>query len=705
MKKILLAIYFYSLLFTAFQKVSAQDQDINRKLGQASISYHNLKFSQAIEELKPILTKNPENIDAMELIANSYRLTKQYKEALNWYEKLSKQSFVKPDWALRYAEALTNNKEYEKAEQWYRKYLSMVPSDRRAALFSEADFEKLGHGFNWEIKYLSINSSASEYSPMLYKDGLVFTSNRQGQKAVKYVFGWNNTPFSDLYYLKDLKNLKSINENISDTSSKTNITTGRNRKFNDDNTAKTSNDSKILGLYDPNFKINVTTDKLNNIEKLNGKINTKFHEASSTLLPDGSIMFTRNNYFNLKSGKSRDGVTKLKIFTASGYDLRKIEPFYYNNDEFSVGHPSVSKDGKILVFSSDMPGGLGGVDLYYSIRLSDKSEWSRPVNFGGRINTEGDEEFPYLDNFDRLYFSSNGLPGLGGLDIFTIELNDLKPIGIPLNLGAPLNSPFDDFAVAKTKDNSGYFSSNRKGNDDIYSFVKKEFKIILKGKVIDAMLETPLNNAVVKLRNGGNIETLKLNPNAEFTKELSKNTGYELSGALKDYLPDRRYIGTDGITNDTTIYVKLSLKKTSILQEYVINHCDSLKQIFHAENIYYDLDKYFIRANSFETLNKLASLLQKYPDLKVITSSHCDSRASESYNRTLSLNRGESAKAYLVLKGIAKSRISVEYYGKSRLVNNCLDGVICSEEEQQRNRRSEFEIIYNGINLSLIDCK
>ncbi|MDA9555719.1 OmpA family protein [Pelobium sp.] len=706
MRKNITTIYLVFLLMMLVHQAKAQESSVDKKLSVAVSSFNNLRFAQAIAELKPIVAKYPENVDAVELLANSYRLTKQYKEALTWYEKLSKQSFIKPDWALRYAEALANNKEYEKSEQWYRKYLSMVPSDKRAALFSDADFEKLGKGVDWDIKSLSINTQASEYSPMVYKEGLIFTSNRKDIKPIKYVFAWNNTPFSDLYYVKQLKDIKFTDVNAVDSSSQKVVSKQKNAKVNDDNTSVTSNDSKTLGIYDSKVYTSISeSDKLNHIEKLKGKINTKYHEGSSALLPDGAIMFTRNNYYQSKSGKSSDGVTKLKIFTASGFDFRTITPFNYNNDEYSVGHPTVSKDGKILIFSSDMPGGIGGVDLYFCIRLTDKSEWSRPVNFGRRINTEGDEEFPYLDNFNRLYFASNGWPGLGGLDVFSIELDDLKPVGTPLNLGPPLNSPFDDFAVAKSGDNEGYFSSNRRGNDDIFSFKKNQYKIILKGQVVDAFTNSPLSDAIVNLRNGAQSEQLKLNSNGDFEKEITSNSGYELNGTLANYLPDRRYVGTDGITKDTTIYVTLSLKKASKIQQYVISHCDSLKRVFNAENIYYDLDKYSIRPDAESSLNNLAALMKQYPDLKVITRSHCDSRASESYNRTLSLNRGESAKAYLVNKGIAAKRVSVEYYGKSKLVNNCLDGVACSEEEQQKNRRTEFEIIYNGINLSTIDCK
>lgn len=153
------------------------------------------------------------------------------------------------------------------------------------------------------------------------------------------------------------------------------------------------------------------------------------------------------------------------------------------------------------------------------------------------------------------------------------------------------------------------------------------------------------------------------------------------------------------------IFVPLKLKGVNDVQKFVVDHCDSLKKVFALQNIYYDLDKYYIREDAVNDLNHVVDLMTKYPGIDIITRSHCDSRASESYNRILSLRRGESAKAYLVKKGIAADRIKVQYYGKSRLTNGCTDGVPCSEAEQQMNRRTEFEVVYNGINLALIDCK
>jgi outer membrane protein OmpA-like peptidoglycan-associated protein len=398
------------------------------------------------------------------------------------------------------------------------------------------------------------------------------------------------------------------------------------------------------------------------------------------------------------------------MFIAKGEGLKEIIPFPYNNDNYSVGHPTVSKDGKVLIFASDMNNGSGGVDLYYSVRINEKQDWGRPVNLGRKINTEGDEEFPFLDDNNVLYFSSNGLAGLGGLDVFSVQLKELQPVGVPKNLGAPFNSSFDDFGVAKTGKLTGYLSSNRLGNDDIYSFVQKQFGIILKGVVTDATTGLPLRNTKVTLRNGEDEEILELDDKGQFTKPLLKDIGYELKASLTNYLPERRYVGTDGITKDTVIYVPIKLKGINDIQKFVINNCDSLKKVFFVDNIYYDLDKYFIRADAESNLKKLIALMTKYPDIKVVTRSHCDSRASESYNRILSLRRGESAKAYLIKNGVDQNRIvdpgriSVQYYGKSKLVNGCKDGVPCSEAEQQMNRRTEFEIIYNGINLALIDC-
>lgn len=701
MKKIKFKLYFTALLLVCTTIAQAQTDKVNLK--SASNAYKNLRYNDAITLLKPVLAKSPDNTSALEMIANSYRLTKQYDEALKSYEKLTQKEVNKPEWVLRYAEALANNKEYEKSELWYRKYMLMVPSDRRGEFFSEVDFEKLGKGFSWDIDYLNINTAASEYSPMLYKDGLVFASNRYYAKPVKHVFKWNNTPFSDLYYVKDINTISGTKVDSS-TSSAINTNT-KLGIVNDDNTAPTSNDSKIIGVFDRSVYTAVSVNSTSEIEAFPGKINTKFHEGSSALLPDGSIIFTRNNYHNGATRKSKDGTVKLKMYTAKGPNHNEIVPFEFNSDQYSVGHPTVSKDGNLLIFASDMPGGSGGVDLYYSVRLGGKSEWGRPVNMGRKINTEGDEQFPYLDNEGVLYFSSNGLPGLGGLDVFSVKLKDLKPVGTPQNLGTPFNSSYDDFGVAKTSELTGYLSSNRAGNDNIYSFVKKEFGIILTGKVTDATTGLPIKNAIVVLRNGDKEEVLTLNDKGEFRKPLLKDTGYELSAKLKDFLPDRKYVGTDGISKDSVIYVPLKLKGTNDAQKFVVTHCDSLKKVFAIQNIYYDLDKYFIRADAINDLTHVVNLMKKYPDIEVVTKSHCDSRASESYNRVLSLRRGESAKAWLVKNGIAPNRITVQYFGKSRLVNGCTDGVECSEAEQQMNRRTEFEVVYNGINLALIDCK
>lgn len=704
MKKIIYKKYIVAT-FLMLIGFALHAQQKSADLKAANTTYKKLRYLETIQLLKPILAKEPDNTNAIELMANSYRLTKQYPEALLWYEKLSNKANVKPEWALRYAEALANSKEYEKSELLYRKYLSLVPSDRRAALFSEADISGMGKEVSWEVNYLNVNTAASEYSPMIYKNGLVFTSNRYYSETVKHVFAWDNTPFSNLFIVKDINSIQKTEAKATDSIST--LPSAKKRIYNDDDTPPTSNDTKIVGAFDTKVYSAAAKAEMGavKVEPFKGNINTKFHEGASALLPDGSIIFTRNNYFKGKKGKTSDGVVKLKMFTAKSGNYDEIIAFPYNSDSYSVGHPTVSADGKLLVFSSDMPGGSGGNDLYYSTRLDDKSDWGRPVNLGRKVNTEGDEEFPYFDDQNVLYFSSTGLAGLGGFDVFFVALKDLKPVGNPKNLGAPFNSSFDDFGVAKTDKTKGYFSSNRLGTDDIYSFVKKEFKIILKGKVTDATTGLPLTKALVTLRNGNVLDTLLLNENGEFEKPLVKDVGYELKGTLKDFLPDRRYIGTDGIQGDSTIYVPIQLIGTDDKQKFVINHCDSLKKVFKVENIYYDLDKFFIRNDALYNLDRLTDLLTKYPDITVITRSHCDSRASENYNRTLSLNRGKSAKAYLVKKGIDTNRISVQYFGKSKLVNGCTDGVACTEEEQQMNRRTEFEIVYKGINLSLIDCK
>lgn len=685
--------------------VYAQSPSRSKAFKAGESAFLSYKYIDAISHLKRVLAADSGDIAAAEMLAYSYRQTKKYDQALHWYEKLSKHQPLKAEWALYYAEALAVDQQYEKSESWYRTYMRMMPSDRRASAFSRANPGAFSKDASfWKVSLTDLNTSASEYSPAFYKGGLVFASNRMTDRPVKRVFPWDRTPFTSLYYIRKLGDIKNANDHPIGSAIR-----GRNSiaRSNDDDTAPTANDTKTLGQYDPS----VTGDSsglgqiLNRgVQLLHGNVNSKYHEGPAAAFPDGSIIFTRNNYFKGKSGVSERGVNKLKLYLATGNSLSVISEFPYNNDEYSVGHPALTADGNILVFASDMPGGFGGTDLYYSVRSG--VQWTRPINMGKQINTEGNEQFPSLSADGSLFFSSTGHPGLGGLDVFEVPLTNMRAARAPVNLGAPINSSRDDFGFIRAEDGkSGFFSSNRAGNDDIYKFEQASYRVIFAGQVTDGRTRIPLGGSRILLRTLDGVDTVMTNGRGEFRLDMRKETDYEITAQKLGYVSQLVFKTSIGIDRDSVVRTDMQLFKTESLQQYVISNCDSLKRVFAVENIFYDLDRDEIRPDARRALDHLASLMRRHPEMSVVTSSHCDSRASEDYNRNLSLRRGNAAKNYLVARGINGSRIKVEYYGKTRLLNRCYDGVICSEADQQLNRRTEFDVILQGVNLSQLNCE
>ncbi len=705
--KITVNILLCLVLMHFHSAIKAQSSRVlTAELKKASQQFKAMQYLEAVRQLNVILKKDSTNVQAQEMLAYSYKMLNDYKEALIRYKKLTQNKVIKPEWALYYAEALASNEHYETSEGWYRRYLALVPADKRAEVFARTNTAHFNKSTgNWRISFTNLNTQGSEYAPAFYKDGLIFSSNRPTGTLTKRVFLWDHTPFTNLYTIKKLSEIKVINPDSLKMASKQKK--NQKLKFNDDDTAPTSNDTKNLGTY----SLNIRRDTLSALLApgvqplmLDGAINTKYHEAAAAVFPEGSIIFTRNNYFNGKSQTSQQGINKLKLYTASGHYLSKLEDFPFNSNEYSTGHPTLNKKGDILVFTSDMPGGYGGTDLYYCVR-SGNGQWNKPVNLGKQINTEGNEMFPYLHSDGTLYFASTGHAGLGGLDLFEVMLKEMKAQAVPKNMGVPFNSSKDDFSLIKSEDGKlGYFSSNRRGNDDIYEFRRSGEVIVLEGTVTDENTRIPLANSRILMRFENGIDTLLTDAKGKFKRELPPATDYELTIGKTGYINKLSFVTSEGISKDSVIRMNFHLGKTSSDQQFILNNCDSMKKVFAVKNIYYDLDRSEIRKDAIPALEELFRLMTKYPEMTVITASHCDSRASEAYNRNLSLRRGAAAKAYLVAKGIAANRISTQYYGKTRLVNRCYEGMTCSEEEMQLNRRTEFDVMLKGINLSRLEC-
>ncbi|WP_427873378.1 OmpA family protein [Flavobacterium sp. MMS24-S5] len=365
-----------------------------------------------------------------------------------------------------------------------------------------------------------------------------------------------------------------------------------------------------------------------------------------------------------------------------------IQELPFNSDGYSVGQPSVSKDGKKLYFVSDMPGTIGSTDIFM-VDILGNNQFSQPKNLGEKINTTGREMFPYITD-QALYFSSDGFLGLGGLDVFESRIND-GAFDTPANLGAPLNSNRDDFGyIVNEATNKGFVCSNRKtgkGDDDIYSF-ERSCNQAISGYVFDAISNNRIAGAMVALKNNNGIkvsETVsQLDGKYDFNNNVNCNTPYTIEVTKENYNANTKAIVTAKSSGKTEALVGLD-------PALIVRENGVLK--IKIGIIFFDLDKSDIRYDAAIELNKVVLLMHQYNTVIIKIESHTDSRANDQYNLELSDRRAKATRDYLISQGVAPERIeSAIGYGETELINNCSNGVPCTESQHQVNRRSEFII-------------
>jgi outer membrane protein OmpA-like peptidoglycan-associated protein/tetratricopeptide (TPR) repeat protein len=427
------------IFISLFSALSAQKspQEIH-----ADKCYERLAYKKAVK-----LYNEADRISVAGLrkLAESYLKLGDFSNAELYFTKFMKEGEFNEEDIYSYAMALRSMGKYVESEKWLKEYGERFPTDQRVKDFvknGKAIFAAMKEEGRFKIVNLDFNSAEQDFGPAFFGDNIVYSSSlRVGVEPIKRSYSWNEKPFLDLF------------------------------------AAEVNDDGQFIGHK-----------TLNEIQKRS--INKKFHEGPACFGDNGNLMaYTANNY----SGKSRNGEIKLQIFFCELVDgvWQKEVPFKYNNSEYSVAHPWLSKDGKTMYYVSDMPGGYGGTDIYRIEKKSDE-EWGDPINMGEKINTEGNEMFPFVEEKNGyMFFSSDGYLGLGGLDVFMAVMKDYA-IGKVINMGANLNSRFDDFALIVDENlKKGYFSSNReggKGNDDIYYFeILKPFRFTknISGKISD----------------------------------------------------------------------------------------------------------------------------------------------------------------------------------------------------------------------------
>ena len=650
LKKHILIIASFALTITGFSQTGT--------IKSAAKKYDNFSYIKTSEILEKVAADGYKSVDLFQKLGNSFYFNNKMEDASKWYGELMKleeaglaTEKIDAEYYYRYSQALKAIENYEEADKWMQKFSNRKSKDLRSKSFLGkrdylASIENNSESF--AVINMDINTATSDFGSNQYKNQLIFASSRSSGKIYK----WNEQPFLELH-------------------------------------SATKQDD---GSY-------------SNVQKFDKSINTKYHESTASFLPTDDVMyFTRNNYTKKRLRRDGKGVNRLKMYRAKLQDdgsWGDVQSIHFNSEDYSVAHPTVNVKGTKLYFASDMPGTYGASDLY-AVDIKEDGSLGTPINIGALLNTEAQETFPYINSKGDLYFSSNGLTGLGGLDVFMVRDFETKfekhePFVVE-NVGRPINSSKDDFGYYEnlgTKE--GFFTSNReggKGDDDIYEFKIPDCIQDIEGLVFDENTKQLITGATVRLfeESGKELDQIIVGEDGKYVfNGVSCEKEYLIRAEKEDYTTDEERILTSNNKKE-----KLSLNLEIKTDKIAFEPCDDLAKILDIPIIHFDFDKYKVRNDAQVEMQKVFVVLNEYPTMTIEIRSHTDCRGSVAYNENLSENRAQATKKYLINKGISSSRLTAKGYGESRLVNDCgcepLNDSDCSEAEHQENRRSEFII-------------
>lgn len=617
------------------------------RMTTADKKYDRYAYIDAIEIYEKVAEKGHKSVDLFEKLGNSYYFNAEYDKAERWYSELfAMTEDVPSEYYFRYSQSLKAVGKYDRADQYMTKFYQKTNDPIGLEILNDkAYLEQLRKPSDrYAVEDAGVNTKYSDYGSFVKGSDLIFASARKTKDVFQRKHSWNEQYFSKLY------------------------------------TAKIGEDGKLVEA-----------------KEFSNELDSKFHESTPVFTKDGNtVYFTRNNYLEGKKGKSDDKVTKLKIYKATLKDGKwdDIKELPFNSDNYSVAHPALSADEKTLYFSSDMPGTLGQSDIY-KVSINKDGSYGTPVNLGKGINTSVRETFPYITDKNVLYFSSDDHVGIGGLDVFEAKMNKDSTFTSVKNVGAPVNSPKDDFAyIVDTKTHRGFVTSNREGgagSDDIYKFVENVCEQIIVGTITDKLTGAALPGAKVSLFDA-NMELIKAveadsKGDYRFEENIECDKKYYVRAESPDYETKEVSVSVPLTSGETRADIALDKRVMPV------DAGTDLAKLFDISIIYFDLDKWNIRPDAAVDLEKIIAVMEKYPKMKVDIRSHADSRQTHKYNERLTERRANSTLNYMVKNGIERSRLTARGYGETQLVNGCSDNVPCSEAEHQKNRRSEFIIL------------
>jgi len=625
------------------------------KVEKADSQFQDYAFIDAIGTYEKVVKEGYRSPELFQRLADSYYFTGDYTQAAKYYKELFKEN-PKPnsEYYYRYSLCLKSLGDFTNADKMMDIFISQNSNDQRGRIFtSNSDYLTLidENSNRYDIRSLDLNSDHSDYSPAFFGESIVFTSNRPipGKRKPK-IDKWSNEPFSNLY-------ISNIAEN---------------------------------GNY-------------GDVHLLSENLNSEFHQSSAVFTKDGKVMYFTANTYSGRKGKDK-GIKTLVLLKATLNDKgswTNVLEVPIDQKGSNNAHPALSPDEKTLYFSSDRSGSFGESDLYRAVIKSDGT-YGKPENLGSAINTEGRETFPFISKANELYFSSNGYPGMGGLDIYRAIIYPNGTLSQPVNVGKPVNSTEDDFGfIINSVSKDGYFTSNKKdkyGSDNIYKI--KETKSLKEDAGQSKLISGNINEVTTNLPITGAKITLYDNQYTKILETQSKEAGSYALGRLGygTYRLKVEMTGYETVEFFTTVSntepEALKLQQSLVKNYTNVTAGTNLNEILNTHDLYFELNKWDLNSLAEADLAKVLMFMTKYPKIMVNVEAHTDVRGSDDYNLKLSARRADAVVKWLTKNGVAKKRLHPVGYGETKITNQCKDGIECSEKEHRLNRRIDFVVTH-----------